>query len=159
MRSRARIIAGAAVALALLGAAGCSSSSSAGKTVQSAASALASQAAPAVSSALAQAGAAASSALAGAASALDVRSDVTTGPVQTASSGRSTSVVQVKNTSGSTADFTVVLTFRDDSGKVLDAVVMTIDKVPAGGTGSGTATSNRDLSGTVTVQVDSALRH
>jgi hypothetical protein len=159
MRSRARITAGVAVALTLFGAAGCSSTSSAGKSVQSAASALASQAAPAVSSALAAASAAASSALAGAASSLDVRSDVTAGPVQTASSGRSTSVVEVKNTSGATADFTVVLTFRDGSGTVLDAVIMNIDKVPAGGTGSGTATSHRDLSGTVKVQVDSALRH
>lgn len=158
MRSRALVTASAAVALTLLGAAGCSSSTSTG-SVQSAAASLASQAGPAASSALAAASAAAASALAGAKSALDVKADVSAADVVTNSSGKATSLIEVKNTSDKTADFTVSLTFRDGDGKLLDAVVMNIDNVSAGGTGSGTAVSHRDLSGTVKVQIDAAVRH
>ncbi|MFC1444104.1 hypothetical protein ABUW04_38305 [Streptacidiphilus sp. N1-10] len=159
-RNGYRTAAGAAAAAVLAGAVltGCGSSGAASSAVsaaQSAASGLASSA----RDALASASAAASSALARVKDGVDAKGDVSLGSPSTGSDGRTAVEVTVKNSDSSAHDYTVTVNFRDSGGNLLDAGVLNIDNVAAGGTGTGTVHSNRALSGTVTAEVGAALRH
>lgn len=158
----------AALALAGLSAAGCgSSSSSAGADASSQASSvissLASQAGSAVGSAASQASSsvssAASSALADISGAVTAASDVTAGPVTIGSDGRAVSQLTVHNPTSETHDYTISVAFDDPSGNLLDATALTVSKVPANGSATATARSNRNLSGALTAKIVAAVRH
>ncbi|MFF5502843.1 hypothetical protein [Streptomyces roseolus] len=84
--------------------------------------------------------------------------DVTAGP--TSDDGdRTVATVTAANPKDATADYTVLVTFRDGDGTFLDTVVLTVDGVPAGASKSGTARSNRTLTGPTTAEIERALRH
>ncbi|MEV6330278.1 hypothetical protein [Streptomyces sp. NPDC051909] len=72
---------------------------------------------------------------------------------------RTVAEITATNPEDKTADYTVMVDFRDADGNLLDAVVLTIDDVAAGGSKTGTARSNRTLSGATQAQVAQALRH
>ncbi|MFH8257925.1 hypothetical protein [Streptomyces roseolus] len=84
--------------------------------------------------------------------------DVTAGPAS-ADGDRTVATVTATNPKDATADYTVLVTFRDDGGAFLDTVVLTLDGVPAGAAKSVTARSNRTLTGPTTAEVERALRH
>ncbi|MEU2548088.1 hypothetical protein ABZ618_22055 [Streptomyces roseolus] len=84
--------------------------------------------------------------------------DVTAGPAA-ADGDRTVATVTATNPKDATADYTVLVTFRDDGGTFLDTVVLTLDGVPAGASKSGTARSNRTLTGPTTAEIERALRH
>ncbi|MFE3492060.1 hypothetical protein ACFXOS_03005 [Streptomyces sp. NPDC059175] len=67
--------------------------------------------------------------------------------------------ITATNSTGDTADYTVLVNWKDSSGNILDATVVNVDDVPAGGTKSATANSNRDLSGTPVAEIGQAVRH
>lgn len=52
-----------------------------------------------------------------------------------------------------------MVTFRDTEGNFLDTVVLSIDGVPPGESKTGTARSNRTLSGDTKAEIAQALRH
>ncbi|GAA2829107.1 hypothetical protein GCM10010441_61950 [Kitasatospora paracochleata] len=161
----------AGVGSAALALSGCSSSggstnpavSSAVAGVQSAASSalggLASAGTSAFASAASSAAAAASSALASVKGGLDAKDEVTLGSVSATSDGRVQVPLTVNNKESQGYKYTVQVNFNDASGNLLDVTVVTVQEVPAGGTGQATATSNRDLSGTVTATVERAVRY
>ncbi|MFD3941423.1 hypothetical protein [Streptomyces sp. NPDC058579] len=72
---------------------------------------------------------------------------------------RTTAEITATNPQDKNADYTVMVNFRDDGGNLLDAVVLNIDGVEPGKSKTGTARSNRTLSGTTTAEVAQALRH
>lgn len=72
---------------------------------------------------------------------------------------RTTVEVTAHNTADSEKSFAVQVNFTDQSGKLLDAVVVTVSDVPAGDSGKGTARSNRQLSGEVKAEVARAVRY
>ncbi|MEV4616125.1 hypothetical protein AB0K43_26550 [Kitasatospora sp. NPDC049258] len=166
-----------AVAAAVLGGAGlvgCSSGSSPSPAVSSvlqsglsaaasAAGSLASSAtsgaASAAASAASSAAAAASSALASVKGGLDAKSDISLGGVTSASDGHLQVPLTVTNGGSQAYKYTIQVNFNDQSGNLLDVVVLTVPDVAAGGTAQATATSNRTLSGNVTAEVASALRY
>ncbi|MFE5793885.1 hypothetical protein ACFQ8C_15095 [Streptomyces sp. NPDC056503] len=84
--------------------------------------------------------------------------DVTAGPTS-ADGDRTVATVTAANPKSTTADYTVMVLFRDDGGNLLDTVVLTLDDVPAGASKSGTARSNRTLEGPTTAEIARALRH
>ncbi|MFD5424897.1 FxLYD domain-containing protein [Streptomyces sp. NPDC127084] len=88
----------------------------------------------------------------------DVTGDVKAGSTAN-ENGRAVAEITATNNSSSTADFTVQVNFKDSDGNLLDAVVVNIDGVPAGGTKSADARSNRDLSGTPPAEIARAVRH
>jgi hypothetical protein len=140
--------------LALTGLTACSDDDSPSSVASKVASA-ASRAGDAVSSATAEAGRRFDDIRNGA----DARDDVRLGTPATASDGRTTVEVAATNTADSAKSFTVEVDFTDRNGKLLDAVVLTVPDVPAGGTGKGTARSTHDLSGDVRAKVPRAVRH
>lgn len=158
-------LAGAAVlALAGLSAAGCGSgSSSAGANASSQASSIissaASQAGSEASQAVSSASSAASSALAQISGGISAASDVTAGPVTIGSDGRAECPLTVRNPTSQAHDYTISLTFDDQSGNLLDVTALTVSNVPANGSATATARSNRNLSGTITAKVTAAVRH
>ncbi|MBT2444379.1 hypothetical protein J7E93_30655 [Streptomyces sp. ISL-36] len=84
--------------------------------------------------------------------------DVKAGP--TAKDGdRTTAEVTATNPQDRKADYTILVNFRDGDGKLLDTVVLNIDGVDPGRSGTGTARSNRTLSGETTAEIGQALRH
>ncbi|MFD8319085.1 hypothetical protein ACFVZ3_40795 [Kitasatospora purpeofusca] len=174
----------AVVGAALLGGAalaGCSSSSSAGSAVSSAAGQVgsgiagaASAAASAASSALASAAgglssslasaassaqAAASSALAGVKGGLDAKADVSAGAVSFTDGKAQTTLTVTNHESQGSARYVVQVNFTDDSGNVLDATAVTVPDVEAGKSTDVKAVSNRDLSGSVKAVVANAVRY
>ncbi|MFJ9517570.1 hypothetical protein ACIRPK_04755 [Kitasatospora sp. NPDC101801] len=161
-----RLVVGAVVAGGLV-LTGCSSDGgSASSAVQSGASALASAASSAAngfassaSSAAASAGAAASSALASVKGGLDANGDVALGTLVTDADGKSDVPLTVTNRTSQPYRYTIQVSFEDGSGNLLDAAVVTVPEVAAGGTAQATAKSNRKLDGTVTAKVGSALRY
>lgn len=161
---RRRIGGAAALALAALSAAGCGSgaSSSAAKA-SSQASSVISSAASQVGSAASQAGSAASSAVSSALAEITggatAASDVTAGPVTIGSDGRAVSQLTVRNPTSDVHDYTISVEFDDASGNLLDVTAVTVSKVPAGGSATAIARSNRTLSGSVTVKITAAIRH
>ncbi|MEU2505154.1 hypothetical protein ABZ621_10600 [Streptomyces sp. NPDC007863] len=84
--------------------------------------------------------------------------DVTAGPTSV-DGDRTVATVTAANPKDTTADYTVLVTFRDAGGNFLDTVVLTVDGVPAGASKSGTARSNRTLTGPTTAEIERALRH
>ncbi|MFI6437309.1 hypothetical protein [Streptomyces sp. NPDC050759] len=143
--------------LALTGLAGltaCSDDDSPSSVASKVASA-ASRAGDAVSSATAEAGRRFDDIKNG----VDAKDDVRLGTPATASDGRTTVEVTATNSADSAKSFTIQVDFTDRNGKLLDAVVLTVSDVPAGGTGKGTARSTHDLSGDVRAKVPRAVRH
>ncbi|SOB84389.1 FxLYD domain-containing protein [Streptomyces sp. 1331.2] len=172
----------ASVAGAVLGAAvlaGCSSGKSASSVASEAASAAAKGASAAASAASALASvaggassaiasveaqasaavSAASSAVAGIKGGLDAKADVTAGPVTTGVDGKAQVQLTVTNHGQQSYRYVIQLNFTDESGKVLDATAVTVQDVAAGQSAQATARSNRELSGTVKVEVANAIRY
>ena len=134
--------------LALTGLTACSDDDSPSSVASKVASA-ASRAGEAVSSATAEAGRRFDDIKNG----VDAKDDVRLGTPATASDGRTTVEVTATNSADSAKSFTVEVDFTDRNGKLLDAVVLTVSDVPAGGSGKGTARSTHDLSGDVRAKV------
>ncbi|MEV7520397.1 hypothetical protein [Streptomyces sp. NPDC091371] len=158
--------AGVVLSVVALGAAGCSDGGgSPSGAVSSAASAVKS-AGEAVSSAAAEAEKAAESAAAVAKDKLgeikngiDAKDQVSLGSVTTDADGYTTVPVSVVNSDDGKKSFAVQVEFKDESGHLLDTVVVTVTDVPGKGTGQGTARSTHKLSGTVSAQTGTALRY
>ncbi|MFD6967518.1 hypothetical protein [Streptomyces sp. NPDC059979] len=161
-----RGVAGVVLSAVALGAAGCSNGEgNPSGAVSSAASAVKSAGA-AVSSAAAEAAKAAESAAAVAKDKLaevkdgvDAKDQVSLGAVAADADGYTTVPVTVRNTDDATKSFAVQVEFKDESGNLVDTVVMTVADVAGKGTGEGTARSTHKLSGTVSAQVGTALRY
>ncbi|WP_053713289.1 hypothetical protein [Streptomyces sp. XY413] len=158
--------AGVVLAAVALGAAGCSGGDGdpAG-AVSSAASAVKS-AGEAVSSAASEAAKAAESAaavakdkLADVKDGVDAKDQVSLGTVATDADGYTTVPVSVRNTDDATKSFAVQVEFKDESGNLVDTVVVTVSDVAGKGAGQGTARSTHKLSGTVSAQTAKALRY
>ncbi|MFF4257701.1 hypothetical protein ACFY1L_41590 [Streptomyces sp. NPDC001663] len=90
---------------------------------------------------------------------IDAKGAVELGTPATDSGGRAAVEVTVHNTAGSAKSFAVQVDFTDASGNTLDAVVVTVSDVAAGKSGTGTARSNRKLSGEVKAEVARAVRY
>jgi hypothetical protein len=161
---RWRIGGATALTLAALSAAGCGSGSS------STAAKASSQASSVISSAASQAGSAASEAESSASSAVSsalaeitggatAASDVTAGPVTIGSDGRAVSQLTVHNPTSEAHDYTISVEFDDAGGNLLDVTLVTVSNVPAGGSATATARSNRTLSGPLSVKITNAIRH
>ncbi|MEU4063379.1 hypothetical protein AB0F25_13245 [Streptomyces wedmorensis] len=89
---------------------------------------------------------------------VDATADVKAG--QTSVDGdRTVAEITATNPKDKTADYTVMVNFRDGDGNLLDAVVLNIDGVEPGKSKSGTARSNRTLTGDTTAEIAQALRH
>ncbi|MFF5783643.1 hypothetical protein ACFY8P_01505 [Streptomyces sp. NPDC012693] len=84
--------------------------------------------------------------------------DVTAGPTST-DGDRTVAEITATNPKDQNADYTVLVTFRDGEGNFLDSVAVNIDAVPPGKPKTGTARSNRTLSGDPTAEISQALRH
>ncbi|MGW4052089.1 hypothetical protein ACWENA_14785 [Streptomyces sp. NPDC004779] len=84
--------------------------------------------------------------------------DVKAGPTSV-DGDRTIATITATNPKDKTADYTVMVIFRDGGGNLLDTVVLTIDGVGAGTSKSGTARSNRTLGGATTAEIAQALRH
>ncbi|MFE2865870.1 hypothetical protein [Embleya sp. NPDC059259] len=108
--------------------------------------------------ALSSASAAAASKLAEIKGGLDATADATVGPIR-ADGDRTTAEVTVDNKTTKTADYTLSVEFRDAGGKLLDTVVLNIDKVEAGKQAKGTAKSNRKLTDPSKAEIGQAVRH
>ncbi len=173
----------AVVGAALLGGAalaGCSSDSTAGNAISSAAGQVesgiagaASAAASAASSALASAAgglssalasaassaqAAASSALAGVKGGLDAKADVAAGTV-TFVDGKAEVPLTVTNHEQESNQYVIQVNFTDDGGNVLDATAVTVPELKGGQSTEVKARSNRDLTGSVKAVVANAVRY
>lgn len=90
---------------------------------------------------------------------VDAKGAVRLGGTTTDSDGRTTVEATVENTTDSTKSFAVQVDFRNESGDLLDATVVTVSDVAAGQSGKGTARSTHDLSGDVKAEVARALRY
>ncbi|MGW1429492.1 hypothetical protein ACWD6K_12850 [Streptomyces sp. NPDC002431] len=90
---------------------------------------------------------------------VDATPDVKLSTPDTAADGRTTAEVTVDNSTDATKSYAVQVNFRDPKGKLLDAVVVTVDDVASHTTKKATARSNRKLSGGVKAEVGTALRH
>ncbi|MEU8618165.1 hypothetical protein [Streptomyces sp. NPDC048623] len=89
---------------------------------------------------------------------INATGDVKAGPTST-DGDRTVAEITATNPTDKTADYTVMVNFRDADGNFLDSVVLNIDGVEAGKSKSGTARSNRTLSGATQAQIAQALRH
>jgi hypothetical protein len=148
-----------AVLTAVVGAglAGCSDDDTPASSVSkaaSAASSLASRGADALSSASAEAHRKLDEIKGG----VDAKDAVRLGR-PTTDGGRTAVDVTAENATSSPKSFTIQINFKDSGGNLLDTAVVTVSDVPAGKPGTGTARSNRTLSGTVQAEVTRALRY
>ncbi|MFF3316742.1 hypothetical protein ACFYV5_14670 [Streptomyces sp. NPDC003035] len=84
--------------------------------------------------------------------------DVKAGPTK-ADGDRTIAEITATNPQDKNADYTIMVNFRDSGGGLLDSVVVTIGGVEPGKSKTGTARSNRTLSGETTAEVGQALRH
>ncbi|MFJ8661290.1 hypothetical protein [Streptomyces sp. NPDC093795] len=84
--------------------------------------------------------------------------DVTAGPTTT-DGDRTIAEITATNPKDKNADYTIMVTFRDGDGNFLDSVVLSIDGVAPGKPKTGTARSNRTLSGDTKAEIAQALRH
>ncbi|MFG2985912.1 hypothetical protein ACGFYQ_32475 [Streptomyces sp. NPDC048258] len=162
--ARMRGLAGVVAALAV-GAAGCSdgggpsgAASKAASAVESAGAAVSSAAAEA-SDVVESAAAVAKDKLSEVKNGVDAKGEVTLGEPATDSDGRTTVSVSATNSDGSKKSFAVQVNFKDEGGKLLDTVVVTIPDVAGHTTGEGTARSTHTLSGTVKAETGTALRY
>ncbi|MEU2434381.1 MULTISPECIES: hypothetical protein [unclassified Streptomyces] len=90
--------------------------------------------------------------------AINAKDDVKAGPTKN-EDGRAVSEITATNSSGNTADYTALVSFKDADGNVLDAVVVTVEDIPAGASKTADARSNRALSGTPQAVIGQAVRH
>jgi hypothetical protein len=72
---------------------------------------------------------------------------------------RTTAKITATNSTDKKSDYTISVNFRDGDGKLLDTAVLNIDGVEPSKSKSGTARSNRNLSGTPKAEIGKALRH
>ncbi|GGU77719.1 hypothetical protein GCM10010275_10440 [Streptomyces litmocidini] len=72
---------------------------------------------------------------------------------------RTVAEITATNPKDQNADYTIMVNFRDPEGNFLDAVVLNIDDVAPGKSRTGTARSNRTLSGGTKAEIAQALRH
>ncbi|MER7758286.1 hypothetical protein [Streptomyces sp. NPDC097619] len=162
---RAAAVTVAVAGLAAAGLAGCSDGSVDGGGAASAAASAAASVGAQLSAAASEAGEVFSSATAAAKEKLDgitgdeVKGSVTLGTPATNADGRTTVEVTVANSTGEEKSFAVQVLFKDPTGKDVDTVVLTVDDVPANGTGKGTARSTHELPDGVTAEVATALRY
>ncbi|MEV0446475.1 hypothetical protein [Streptomyces sp. NPDC050600] len=89
---------------------------------------------------------------------VNANGDVKAGPTST-DGDRTVAEITATNPKDKTADYTVWVNFRDPGGNLLDAVVLNIDGVDAGKSKSGTARSNRTLTGDTKAEIQQAVRH
>lgn len=89
---------------------------------------------------------------------VNATADVKAGATST-DGDRTVAEITATNPKDKNADYTVMVNFRDDDGNLLDSVVLNIDGVEPGASKSGTARSNRTLSGATTAEIAQALRH
>ncbi|MFI8517566.1 hypothetical protein ACIGEZ_07030 [Streptomyces sp. NPDC085481] len=89
---------------------------------------------------------------------VNATADVKAGATST-DGDRTVAEITATNPLDKTADYTVMVNFRDQDGNLLDVVVLNIDDVAPGKSASGTARSNRTLSGDTKAEVAQALRH
>ncbi|MFB7586441.1 hypothetical protein [Streptomyces sp. NPDC056169] len=89
---------------------------------------------------------------------VNATADVKAGETST-DGDRTVAQITATNPKDKNADYTIMVNFRDDGGNLLDSVVLNIDGVEPGTAKSGTARSNRTLSGTTTAEIAQALRH
>ncbi|MFE0011247.1 hypothetical protein ACFVZX_32700, partial [Streptomyces erythrochromogenes] len=90
---------------------------------------------------------------------VNAKDQVSLGTVATDTDGYTTVPVTVRNTDDATKSFAVQVEFKDESGNLVDTVVVTVSDVAGKGTGQGAARSTHKLSGTVTAQTGTALRY
>ncbi|MEV4504687.1 hypothetical protein [Streptomyces klenkii] len=107
----------------------------------------------------ASAEAAAEAALANVKGGLNATADVTLGSTATGSDGRAEVPVDITNHDTKSRRYTILIDFRDQSGNLLDAIVLEVPETTAGATSRATGRSNRNLAGTVTAEVRRALRY
>ncbi|MFJ5827981.1 hypothetical protein [Streptomyces sp. NPDC093089] len=72
---------------------------------------------------------------------------------------RTVAEITATNPKDANADYTIMVNFKDGDGNVLDAVVLNIDGVAPGASKTGTARSNRTLTGATTAEIAQAIRH
>ncbi|MEU2233990.1 hypothetical protein ACH4A8_28415 [Streptomyces vietnamensis] len=84
--------------------------------------------------------------------------DVKAGPTST-DGDRTVAEITATNPKDEKADYTIMVNFRDENGNFLDAVVLNINDVEPGKSKTGTARSNRTLSGEPKAEIAQALRH
>ncbi|WP_137988341.1 hypothetical protein [Streptomyces vilmorinianum] len=84
--------------------------------------------------------------------------DVKAGPTEE-DGDRTISEITATNPADKSADYTIMVNFRDGEGNLLDVVVLNIDGVEPGQSKTGTARSNRTLTGSTTAEIGQALRH
>ncbi|MFJ2935155.1 hypothetical protein ACIO8G_20585 [Streptomyces sp. NPDC087219] len=84
--------------------------------------------------------------------------DVKAGPTST-DGDRTVAEITATNPKDANADYTIMVIFRDGDGNFLDSVVLDIDAVAPGKSKTGTARSNRTLSGEPKAEIAQALRH
>ncbi|KOX23794.1 hypothetical protein ADL06_21765 [Streptomyces sp. NRRL F-6491] len=89
---------------------------------------------------------------------VDAKGDVKAGEPR-ADGDRTVAEITATNPKDQDADYTVEVDFRDADGKLLDSVVLNVGAVPPGKSKSGTARSNRQLSGVTKAEIGRALRH
>ncbi|MFB7515520.1 hypothetical protein [Streptomyces sp. NPDC056144] len=84
--------------------------------------------------------------------------DVSAGPTSV-DGDRTVAEITATNPKDKNADYTIKVDFRDAEGNFLDTVVLNIDGVEPGGSKTGTARSNRSLSGDTKAEIGQAVRH
>ncbi|MGA5217746.1 hypothetical protein ACPCAE_17000 [Streptomyces cinereoruber] len=89
---------------------------------------------------------------------VDAKADVKAGEPR-ADGDRTVAEITATNPKDQNADYTVLVNFRDGEGKLLDSVVLNVDAVAPGESKSGTARSNRQLTGVTQAEIGRALRH
>ncbi|MFG2291954.1 hypothetical protein [Streptomyces sp. NPDC048603] len=154
------------VAMAALGAAGCSDVQDKASDAASKAASAAESAGGEVSAAASKAAGAASSAAAVAGNKLDeikngvdAKDEVALGEPSADSEGYLKVPVTVKNTDAAKKSFAVQVDFKDEGGNRVDTVVVTVTDVPGNATGRGTARSTHRLPGTVVAETERAVRY
>ncbi|MFE7775440.1 hypothetical protein ACFU5O_16370 [Streptomyces sp. NPDC057445] len=90
--------------------------------------------------------------------AINAKGDVKAGSTEI-KDGKAVAEITATNSTTSAADYTITVNYKDSDGNLLDATVVTINDVPAGGSKSADARSNRDLSGTPKAEIGQAVRH
>ncbi|MGW5866310.1 hypothetical protein ACWFRJ_29465 [Streptomyces sp. NPDC055239] len=117
-------------------------------------------------SATAKAGEAVSSATEAAASKMaevkdgvDAKADVKVDGPTKSDDNRATAKITATNSTDKKADYAISVNFRDGDGNLLDTVVLNINDTDPDRSKSGTARSNRNLSGTPKAEIGKALRH
>ncbi|MFI6289508.1 hypothetical protein ACIBCM_33025 [Streptomyces sp. NPDC051018] len=141
------------------GAAGCSNEKSPSGAVTSKAVSAVNSVGAKATAAIASATASAGQKLGEIKNGVDAKGEVTLGTPRTGSDGKTAVAVTVRNTADSTKSFAVQVNYRDQQGNLQDTTVVTVSGVPASGSKTATALSNRKLSGQVKTEVGTALRY